>query len=556
MPPAAGIHLLAAAFLALPFLPLFWHELGSIPATHPDALEFIWTIWWNKEVLSNEAALYHTSSLFFPYGASLLLHATVEGLTLPLTALLFPLPETTIFNVACFVALVLNYLAALSLFRAILLERPRLSAALAALLALHPYFFAHLEGGQLSFLCFFPVLVALRSWIRILGATRVSAVDGVFLSLSFAALALMNLYYLYFTALLSVLFVGTAILRRTLGARSLALLAAVGGSALVLVAFKIVPMFRLTLTGSYTPNHDPSLHSGDLLSFLLPGSAQLLGFLAPQLLSGVRVNTAESGLYLGYTLLVLLALFLPSALKIAERGARSIVCGLAVAILFFTILTLGPSLQVGGHEIAPLGVYSALHALLPAFPSVPARFGIMVVLAALCLLAFGLSVRPQSARLAQLFLPVLLLEYAPLPTPPRLVTWETPALRMLREEHDIGAVYDTANVRQDAMMRQLVHHKPIAGGFLSRRPLEAERKLRNNPFVRSLMTGATPSPDRVRAGFSALGVSAVVTAKAEPSYARLIQIPWLQVWKEDERVAIFVPLWKSHEQPESTMPTD
>jgi hypothetical protein len=163
---------------------------------------------------------------------------------------------------------------------------------------------------------------------------------------------------------------------------------------------------------------------------------------------------------------------------------------------FFAVMSLGPNLHVGGHEIS-LGLrttvmgrenvnvlvlpYAVLWLVFPPWrlAGVPLRMMVMVQLVAAVLAAGGFHALLTSARrwtrvavIAALAL--ILFEYLPIRFP---VT--TPAVpdyvEALRDLED-GAVLDLASNASATLFYQTIHHKPLAFGYISRTPGSVARR--------------------------------------------------------------------------------
>lgn len=304
-----------------------------IPGMHRDAYEFIWTIWWQRYALTHGLPLFFTHHLFFPDGASLYLHATSELLTLP-AVLLFPtLDPLLLYSSLCLLALSLNFLAGVRLFEGVT-ESALVARLFAFLFALHPFFLAHLDGGHLNFLCFFPVLVFVDRALRWVRSSNGTLANSAWMGIAIGSLIYLNPYYFYF-ALLSCVPLGV-----TFGAlRSLAWEKVQYGVPLflgitaLLAAPKILPMLRLFSSGMYTPNHDPLWHSADVVHLLLPGSHQAAWVPVTMEAGSPLLNDSETGLYLGFTVLGILV-FTAAKRALLSSAFRATFCAALNSMLF------------------------------------------------------------------------------------------------------------------------------------------------------------------------------------------------------------------------------
>ncbi len=163
--------------------------------------------------------------------------------------------------------------------------------------------------------------------------------------------------------------------------------------------------------------------------------------------------------------------------------------------LFFAVMSLGPNLHVGGHELS-LGLrttvmgrdnvnvlvlpYAVLWLLFPPWrlAGVPLRMMVMVQLVAAILAAGGLRALLTSSwrwKRAAVTVLLALVVFDYLPTPTRLtdpgVPYYVEVLKTLPE----GAVLDLASSGPLALYYQTVHQKPIAFGYISRTPASVDR---------------------------------------------------------------------------------
>ncbi len=289
---------------SLIFLQAAFTSPHTIPSVLPDALEFIWAVWWERRWLSGAAPdFYFSQAVFHPAGASLVLHAMAEGLTLPWAALLPRASALFVYNVCCLFCFLANYLAAFLLFRRLAASQP--AAGLAALvLAFHPFFIGHLQAGHLNFLCFFPVLIALHAALRFCEDGRNRALLP--LAGAMAVLPFLNLYYAYFLLLaVPLLGIGYRAGRLISWRAWLALCFALAAGLLPALP-KLYPLAALHASAVYTPDHAAGRHSADAADLLLPGVNQLVAALVPHPASAL--NVGESGVYLGYGLMLLFLL--------------------------------------------------------------------------------------------------------------------------------------------------------------------------------------------------------------------------------------------------------
>ncbi len=512
-----------------------------VPSRHRDALEFIWTLWWHRHALAQSLPIYFTQYLFYPEGSSVLLHATVELLSLPAGVLAPHTDPVLLFSFLCVLCFCLNYLA-MAAFLGRFFDSALLPRVLSLCFTLHPYFTAHLDGGHLNFLCFFPVIICFDRLLRTRTSFRQACIDGAWMALAVASLPLLNPYYAYFT-LLGIFLLSCNV---ALGGRhgiQWILAPLLGLSCGGLASFwKLSAMSELLRSGAYTPNHNPLLHSADVLDFFYPHSVQTISVWLPTWKFNSPLNESETGLYLGWVALALLLVSLPQIKRSAQSGSWVLSC--IVCLTLFVLLSLGPALHFAGTLSIHLPVYSSLAAILPAFPSVPARFGVMSIFfiyAAIAILNQGAISSARRLLLVLLSLAALT-ENFPRPVfSSELPPAGTPVLA-IKNCAVVRAVIDLAPLEQNAMYRQTIHEKPIVGGYLARRPRAAEHRLRNDRFLRALRNqdGFDPQDPALQANFEGLRAQAlIVESDTGVAASRLESIPWLVAGPSADRLRIF-----------------
>jgi hypothetical protein len=470
------------------FLSPIWMTFPQemLPSHYPDALEFVWTAWRMEGVIQGTRALYETNELYYPTGASLLLHTVCGAVLYPITYVAPNLSPVWRFNFGVFACFTLTGISAISLFRA-LAAGPWQSLFFGMVLTFSPFIVGHLEAGHLNFLAVFPLVELLRALLVSTSNQSWHRTDGYRFVVAVVLLPLCNLYYLYFGALL---LAGFALISLNTGRT----VASVFKREVALFALGLAPnlihllaVARLAASGTYTPDHDPRKHSADLLSFLVPSANQLIGDIPffGAWRSGVSLHAGESSLYLGYSVTFLAGV----GLWLSKGRERAISTGIVLLILCFLVLSFGPVLTFGGVGVVRMTHDSFLRSVLPFFPSVPVRFGLLVFVLLLCLASRGVTLlgeRGYRYLIAGLLLTAAC-EYAPHFPAVTKIEVESESLRTLQLDPSVRAVVDQAAIPQRAMLRQTIHQKPLIGGFLSRRPRLLQRSVNRNPFVRWLL---------------------------------------------------------------------
>jgi hypothetical protein len=358
----------------------------------PDAFIGTWNLWWTRTALSMGVNPFATDWLFYPHGTSLALHTysfTYGLLTLPLQWLvgavlgnsaganLGPAERMT----ALFVVYNLIVIASFTLtgyftYRLADQECGVRGAALLAgiILAYANYHFANtvrLHALSLEFLVL--AAWAWTRWIR-----RPTPWRFFLWAMALVLLFYASLEYAAYSVLLFAVLAAPMLSRLKAGApagpgggrirptppfmRQVLLHAAAGGGAATCALPLLVQLARRLAEGS--TRFDPrltTLFSADLFDFFLPNPRHpLWGRLFAPITARFHNGDGGFGLSLGWVVLGLLVLSAASVFRV--RSGRRWFWGLIV----FWVLSLGPSLHLGGHVLGAVPLPQAwLSKLLP-----------------------------------------------------------------------------------------------------------------------------------------------------------------------------------------------
>lgn len=470
----------------LVLLPLLPHATTAIPGgpiAAVDGWQNVWNIWWVQVAISTGRDPFVTDLLFYPHGVPLHLQtlSSVNALlALPITALWGPVAG---YNAALLAALVLSGLAGYAL--ALHVCHDRLAAFLAgAAFTLSPFHLTRVFDGQLELVALqWPACYALFLLRALAGGRRREALlAGLFLALT----GLSSWYYLLFMALSSAVCIPLWLAGRSLrgagetradigsSARHIfsqsALIALVGALLLLPV---VLPAFA-TAQGHngavFSANPDElQARSTNLLDPWLPS------YLHPLWGDGVLRAVSQAwhdyngdwNVALGYSVLALAALGATTAWRRAWPW-------LALAG-FGLLFALGPELQIGPWRSGlPLP-----YALLDALPGLslgrrPHLFMAVVTLALVPPFALGVAALRRGPERRRLLLPAvaLLLGFELLPAPLPLHQADVPPYVAALAGGE-GAVLELPPARYkyvEPQRAQLVHGRPIFGGYLARPP--------------------------------------------------------------------------------------
>ena len=484
-----------------------------------DGWQHTWHLWWTQRALAAGVSPLHTPLLYHPDGVNLAIHPLnlATGVPLaPLTALAGPV-------VAFNVALLLGF--TLAGYGAFLLARRVGASGGAALVAgllftFSPFHATKAYDGQLELVSL--QWVVLYAWLLLRAAEQRGLLAPLFAGLALAAVGYTSLYYLVYCAIYSLCF---ALLWLPLRAKRRALLAYGGRLALVpIVALLCLAPLLVALGGALaqvTGGAEPAAPTAQAGDLLLGRSANLLDFWLPSYLHplwGSAVARLGPLLHpgisawnhaLGYTALAL------AAVACARRWAHAW-RWLALAGVGL-LLALGPELNVGATRTGLPLPYQLL--LLVPGMEIAQRPGHLVLLATLALVplsALGLSWLHarygQPALVAALLLAAIELAPPAWPTQPFTVH---PAYAALAARPGAMLVLPVEIDSSDVLRDQIVHSRPLVGGYLARTPPYPFAEL--TPGVRQLWqlqpdqaTLADPAGGPSAAGLAAYGISDLV----------------------------------------------
>ncbi len=503
---ALGGYVLLSLLLLSPVLPSFDRAILGGPIAEADGWQNVWNLWWTGKALAKLQNPFVTTMLYYPTGVSLYLQTfniTNGLLGLWLTWLAGPIAA---YNFCVLAAFVLTGWGTYLLARR-LTDHEGASFVAGLLFTFSPFHLTKLVDGQLEHIALQWIPFFLLFLLRAVEDGRRR--DILWTALFLALVALTSWYQALFCGILGGLFlVLWAIVHRRRARQILGrgLAGLVGGIVLLL------PILVPALVGmapdqdSATPEEDQyltSVHSADLLDGLLPSPLHpLWGDWAyqvgmrwhPEISSPGSPLIAGWNLSLGYAAIALAGWGLVTAWRQGWPWA-------ALA-LGMGLLALGPTLQLAGQDT---GIPTP-HALLQVLPIAgmahrPSHFALLSILLLDLLAAFGLKaallrLRPRGRYvLAALALALIALEYVPRPLP-LLQPQVHPYYASLSGGE--GAVLDLPARHESSapLLAQIVHGRPIAGGYVSRTPLYLFSA--NAPGMRHLWQIQPFGPDVVK----------------------------------------------------------
>jgi hypothetical protein len=468
----AGYLLLTLLMLG-PFLAHWRTAIPGGPIAGVDGYQNVWNLWWVERALRSGQNPFVSGLIFYPQGAPLYLQ------TLNITNALLGLPITTgLGPVAAYnaIAVLAFALCGIGGYALTLRESGSRAAALlgGVIFAFGPFHVAKLWDGQLELVA--AQWLALYALLLLRALTDGRRGEAILAGLVLALVAYTSWYYALFAAVLSLLLVAlwwpAGGGRRAAGSHlgRAALVGAVG-AALILPVLAMAATAEHRALGAVDAG-EVLTRSANLLDYLLPSYLHPLWGEAVGLAVSLRWERASAdwNVALGYTAIALAAVGVVGDWRRAWRW-------LAV-LLTALILSLGPVLQVGPWNTGiPLP-----YALIAALPGLslgrrPFLFAVLVLLALAVLAALGarllLARTPARARIALLGVLLLLLagEYLPRPWPVQPAAVH-PIYQTLAQGQ--GAVLELpppVYKRIGPQRAQIVHGRPIFGGYLARAPI-------------------------------------------------------------------------------------
>ncbi len=522
------IYLIGALYLMSRVLPDFSTAIPGMGIAIVDAWQNTWNLWWVRLALSQGRNPYFTDMLFAPDGMPLYLHTlniTNALITMPVNLIAGPLAA---YNTALIIGLVLTGFATYLLAMYIIGHRG-IACAAGALFTFGPFHVAKLYDGHLSWVTVFWIPFYLLCLLHALdsGSRRWRILAGVVL----AGATFTSYYY----ALFSFLFTGLLLLIRLPAAvregrwrSELVSLALIGMIAGILVAPLLLPAIQEYRTQpeplAIAPDSDPVwdretfTYSADLVDLVFPSPFHpLWGEWANQQHAAMRYGWFWM-IAPGYGMLIL------AVIGVYTGGRRTRPWALMVALLW--VLMLGPELRV-------LGVQTGIRMpfdLLQYIPGMklghrPNHLAIYMLPLLAILAGFGMQTLLQRGRAGRIILGILgaliVIDIIPAPAPIMPIT-SNPILAQLRNQP--GAVLDLPNVQRNApaMIHQMIHGRPIIGGYLPRPPeipYFPERAPWFRQFWRLKLEDMNDivayQPDDARQAFSFYNVGSIIVRKNE-----------------------------------------
>lgn len=441
-----------------------------------DGLQTVWNFWWLRRAWEQGSSPLQTDMLYAPFGVPLLAHTLSLINTAPAAVLGAGLSLQQVYNLAFLASFVLSGVFAFAL--AWRLCGSFVGAFLSGYaFAFCAYRFAH-AVGHLNLITTQWLVLFLLTWVIFLEKRTYLTAGASALSLW---LVFFGDYYYFFYAVLAgglVFLVDWCLRGRAMEVRAFApalvFFSIAAAAPLLPFVFSIVHLSR----GGFNVVHHPLDFSMDLLSPFVPGGYWRFADHIPAWWSHFRAGPVEGSCYVGYGLLALAALGLMTP-AIARR--YRITFGVLAA--FFSLVALGPNLQVAGYVSSVPMPYRLLELIFPLLKmgGVPARLSVVSILACAVLAGGGLTwlLRERRWGFAAALCGLLVVESLPGPiarTPPPIY----PFAEQVAQLASNGGIMDPegAIAPSRALYFQTIHHLPQWGGYLSRVPLALDQRSR------------------------------------------------------------------------------
>ncbi|MBI3978831.1 MAG: hypothetical protein HY331_11660 [Chloroflexi bacterium] len=458
--------------------PLIFRFSTHFFADQGDGLQNIWNLWWvSKAIAELHQSPWQTSYLHYPRGISLLGHTLNPLNGLMAAPLLRLLSLTQAHNAIVVFSFVAGGLTAFLL--SFHVSRSYWGSIVAGFVyTFSNYHFAHAEGHlNLVALEWIPLFVLF--WRALL--TRPRPLTGAAAGCALFAVVLTDYYYFVYCLLIAALMALWAAIgkRATLFVylrEQLAPLLAFGAVSALTVGPLVGSLILLNAQDPLVGGHPPRLYSLDALAPFIPGGHWRFATLTEAYWSKLPGNIHESSVHLGLSATGLLAYVWLRRRDLPARGIEL----WYVILASFTVLSLGPALHVWGREVSGIALpYALLEKAVPplAVSGVPVRMAVVMTLSTAVIVGAGLPLvarRPAGKLVVSALLLVLFAEYLPraIPTTRIPTPGYVEALRALPE----APVIDAVNPQTFAVYYQTIHEKPMAFGYVARRPTSAERR--------------------------------------------------------------------------------
>ncbi|WP_428937074.1 hypothetical protein [Fontivita pretiosa] len=394
--------LLPLAIYTACFFMLTWPMLLNWP-THfynegGDGMQNHWNFWWiDKAVSELHCWPWWTDYLHYPHGTTLAAHTLQPIHGFPAMLLRRLLPAVQVYNLFIVGSFALGGVTTFWLCIYVLERAGGIAAGprvkyVASLVGgfaftFTGYHFAHMPlHMQLVAVEFIPLF--LLAWLRLIDRPCLWRATAA--AAAAAALTLCDLYYLLYSMLAAAVMLLWNAPR--LSRQHVRAMLSFGLLAGAVIAPVVLPILWINANDPLVGAHPSSEFCGDVLGPFIPGGGSAWRGLTEGFWRRLGVNSYESSVYIGVTVLGLAAYAAVRSWRHAV-GHASPRLWLTIAAVFY-ILSLGPILHVGGTALTGrIMPYHWLEVLLPPLRlgGVPVRMIVMTALAVSLLAGVGIA---------------------------------------------------------------------------------------------------------------------------------------------------------------------
>ncbi len=473
-------------FCALTF-PLILKFSTHLFSMGGDGLSNYWNLWWvNKAATELHQSVWYTNYLYYPDGISLLSHSLslFNGFLGIFLQKFLTLSQTYNFIV------IFSFVAAG--YTAFLLAHSITGSYWGSLIAgyiftFSNYHFAH-AAGHMNLISLEWIPVFILFWYGLM--TKPSVTNGIAAAIAIFAVLLCDHYYFSYCLLSAVIIAAYFLRKKEIRSRwqeykipCLCFLQTFLLTSGLFVACLIYVHLNNPLQGGHTA---PESYSLDLPSLVIPGKYWCFSSLTEPYWKRLPGLAIEHSTHLGVAVVFLLIYAWAKRKSLQVRHLNMWYS----LILFFFVMSLGPTLHVWGEEISASKLpYEFLVMALPILKvgGIPIRMMIMVYLCAaiLCAASFEVLFRESRKKRYLAFALLLLLFTGYLPG--QMSTYEISYSRYagkLARLPGKGGIIDLVSDPSLALLYQTYHQKPMAFGLVSRLPASLFDR---EPIVRALV---------------------------------------------------------------------
>jgi|GEM_PF-819903 len=526
-----GLYLIGALYLLAKVIPNFGRSIPGTAVAPLDGWQNTWNIWWVHLAFSRGQNPYFTDMLFHPNGQSLYLHTlniTNALLSMPIQLIAGPIAA---YNTAVILGFVLTGFAAY-LLAASLIGRRDIACAVGAIVTFGPFHIAKLADGHLSWITVFWVIFYLWCLLRALetGSNRWRFFAGIALGGATLTSFYYALFSFIFTGLLMLVRLpaairGHSVRRELVGVVLAGVVAVVVASPLLIPAiieYRAQPAPSANVSANGAPaspwDRETSTYSADLVDIVFPSPFHALW--------GTWADQSHQAMRYGWfwTITPGVGVLLLAVIGVVLTGRR--VWWLATLVVVLWVLMLGPELRVAGVSTGIRMPFDLLR-VVPAMTlgHRPNHLAIFMLPLLAVLAGFGMQALLERGRLGRIGLAflssIVVIEMLVLPMP-AIPFDDDPILSELRGQP--GAILELPTLQRNIppMIHQMMHGRPIVGGYLARPP--ADQVITTFvPWMRQLWrikpenldNIIAPRPDDARQAFSFYNIRTLVVRKNE-----------------------------------------